>query len=95
MRHCLLAARTVGPVSKVNVMLTTVEGIYRDGKIELLEHAGFAEGSRVIVTLLPKGGPIDLRSVGIDEELAGEIRDRFASFAEDWDRSDMDVYNDL
>jgi hypothetical protein len=76
-------------------MLTSVEGIYRDGKIELLEPSGFAEGSRVVVTLLPENGPIDLRSVGIDEEMAGEIRDRFASFADDWDRPDMDVYNDL
>jgi hypothetical protein len=76
-------------------MLTAVEGIYRDGKVELLEPSTFAEGSRVIVTLLPKNGPIDLQSVGINEELAGEIRDRFASFAEDWDRPDMDVYNGL
>jgi hypothetical protein len=76
-------------------VLSSVEGIYRNGKVEILGPSDFAEGSRVIVTLVPKDGPIDLRSVGIDEQLAGEIRDRFASFTEDWDRADMDVYNDI
>jgi hypothetical protein len=34
-------------------MLTTVEGIYRGGKIELAEQPSAAEGAKVLVTFLP------------------------------------------
>jgi hypothetical protein len=39
-------------------MLKSVEGIYREGKIELLERPGDIKETRVIVTFLPprKGG---------------------------------------
>ena len=33
----------------------TVEGIYRDGKVELLETPPDVDGARVIVTFLPEG----------------------------------------
>jgi hypothetical protein len=33
-------------------MLQSVEGIYRNGKIDLLEHPSVLEGTRVIVTFL-------------------------------------------
>jgi hypothetical protein len=33
-------------------MLQSVEGIYRNGKIDLLEHPNVPEGTRVIVTFL-------------------------------------------
>ena len=38
-------------------------------------------------------GSIDLRERGIDEVQAAEIRARLASFAEDWESPDMDVYD--
>ncbi|MEX2137953.1 MAG: hypothetical protein WD894_01740 [Pirellulales bacterium] len=76
-------------------MLTSVEGIYRDGKIELLEEPPTARESRVIVTFLEKNGPIDLRALGITEEQARDMRNRFQSFIGDWDDPAMDVYNDL
>ena len=47
----------------------------------------------VIVTFLEPSG-IDLRTRGIDETHAVELRRRLASFAEDWDSSEMDIYND-
>ena len=50
-------------------MLHSVEGIYRDGKVELKER-------------------------GIDAALAAELRGRMQAFAEDWDRAEMDVYDD-
>jgi len=76
-------------------MLKSVEGVYRDGKVELLEKPQDLKEARVIVTFLPKLGPIDLRARGIDEEQAAELRWGFGAAAEDWDRPEMDVYDDL
>jgi hypothetical protein len=75
-------------------MLKAVEGIYRDGKIELLETPPGVKEARVVVTFLPNG-TIDLRARGIDEVEAAELRSRWGAAAEDWDRPEMDVYNDL
>ena len=49
-------------------MLQSVEGIYRDGKVELLEPAPGNAGARVIVTFLPplsqdEGGQAPQRSI--------------------------------
>ncbi len=76
-------------------MLKAVEGIYRDGKIELLETPPEVKEARVVVTFLPPEGVIDLRARGIDEAKAAELRSRWGAAAEDWDRPEMDVYNDL
>ena len=76
-------------------MLKSVEGVYRDGKVELLEKPQDLKEARVIVTFLPKLGPIDLGARGIDEQQAAELRWGFGAAAEDWDRPEMDVYDDL
>lgn len=76
-------------------MLNTVEGIYRDGKIELLETPPNLREARVIVTFLPKNGPIELKERGISKEEAADLRWRLQAFAEDWDSPEMDVYDDL
>lgn len=55
-------------------MLKTVEGIYRDGKIELLETAPVTDSSRVIVTFLPVQRWVDLAARGIKPEQAGDLR---------------------
>jgi len=41
-------------------MEKSVEGIYRNGRVELLEPLGGAEGSRVIVTLIHPPKSVDL-----------------------------------
>jgi hypothetical protein len=75
-------------------MLTTIEGIYRQGKIELLEvPLGVGDRDRVIVTFLG-AKDVDLRERGIDAEQAAEARARLATFADDWNRVEMDVYDD-
>ena len=76
-------------------MEKSVEGIYRNGKVELLEPLAGAEGSRVIVTLLRPAEPVDLRERGIDESQAADLRRRLAPFAEDWDRPEMAAYDEL
>ena len=87
-------------------MLQAVEGIYRNGKIELLEEPSAVEGMRVIVTFLDKpagsvgpvagaNSPIDLESRGISIEQAADLRSRLQAFAEGWNSPEMDVYDEL
>jgi hypothetical protein len=73
-------------------MFKSVEGVYRDGKIELLETPPSEVEGKVIVTFL-NGGAVDLAERGIDERQAADLRQRLKPFAEDWDRPEMDVYD--
>jgi hypothetical protein len=76
-------------------MVKSVEGIYRNGRVELIEPLTGAEGSRVIVTWVHSPEAVDLRERGIDEGQAADLRHRLAAFAEDWDRPEMNLYDDL
>ena len=87
-------------------MLQTVEGIYRDGKVELLEAPSASEGVRVIVTFLnapaelnnstdESVSSVDLARRGISSEQAADLRSRLQSFAEDWERPEMGIYDEL
>jgi len=75
-------------------MLKSVEGIYRDGKIELLEEPDGVNEARVIITFLPAGA-IDLRDRSIDENQAAQLRARLSAFAEDWESPEMEAYDAL
>ena len=75
-------------------MLKSVEGIYRDGKVELLETPDDISEAPVIVTFLPVG-TVDLRARGIDEKQAAELRARLRTFAEDWELPGMEAYDAL
>jgi hypothetical protein len=74
-------------------MSKTVQGIYRDGKIELLEQPAedFKEGP-VLVTFLD--GEIDLRERAIDQDQAAELRAKLGRFVEEWDSPEMRMYDD-
>jgi hypothetical protein len=76
-------------------MVKSVEGIYRNGRVELVEPLTEAEGSRVIVTWVHPPEVVNLRERGIDESQAADLRHRLAAFVEDWDRPDMAIYDDL
>lgn len=74
-------------------MLITIEGVYRDGKIELAEiPVDVGEGQAVIVTFL-SASSIDLRDRGINETQAADLRSRLSTFAEDWDSTEMSIYD--
>jgi hypothetical protein len=75
-------------------MLKSIEGIFRDGKIELLEPAPDSGETRVLVTFLPNAGAVDLASRGIDESQAASLRGKLKPFAEDWNRPEMSVYDE-
>lgn len=73
-------------------MLRSIEGIFREGKIELLESAPTNSEAKVIVTFLCSA-PVDLAEKGISEEQAASLRGRLKTSADDWDRPEMDVYD--
>jgi hypothetical protein len=55
-------------------MLRTIEGVYRNGKVELTEvPSDVRDEMRVLVTFL-EPQPINLRARGIDEAHAAELR---------------------
>lgn len=75
-------------------MLTSVEGIYRNGRVELLESPNdVLEGTRVIVTF-GSSNTINLSSQGIDKVQAEVLRTSLGTFAEDWNNSQMSIYDD-
>jgi hypothetical protein len=76
-------------------MMKSIEGVFRDGKIELLEPPPDKKVARVLVTFLESPGPINLRERGIDEAAAADLRARLGAFIEDWDRPEMDVYDEM
>jgi hypothetical protein len=72
----------------------TVEGIYRDGKVELFETPSNVDDVRVLVTFLPEGA-VNLADHGIDEAQAASLRSRLSAFAEDWELPEMGAYDAL
>ena len=71
------------------------ESIYREGKVELLETPAGIDAAKFTIAFLPKNGSVDLESRGINREQAANLRARLQSFAEDWNRPEMDVYDAL
>ena len=75
-------------------MLKSVEGIYRQGKVELTEPpTDVRDDTRVIVTFL-NSSAIDLEAHGINQDQAADLRGRLAAFIEEWESPEMDVYDD-
>ena len=75
-------------------MSKTIEGIYSKGKVELTEKPGsIPDQTRVMVTFL-EPHDTDLRTRGINEKQAADLRARLATFAEEWDSPEMTMYDD-
>jgi len=75
-------------------MLTSVEGVYRNGRVEIAENPiNVLEGTRVIVTFI-RSNPIDLASQGIDKAQAEIFRENLVTFSEDWNSPEMSIYDD-
>lgn len=75
-------------------MSKTVEGIYRDGRVELLEQPDDIDEARVIVTFLSEG-TVNLAERGVTEAQAADLRARLSPFTEDWERPEMGAYDAL
>jgi ribosome-binding factor A len=55
-------------------MFKTVEGVFRNGQIELFEIPKDLQEARVYVTFLPAKNHVDLSERGIDEQQAADLR---------------------
>ena len=76
-------------------MVKSIEGVYREGKVELLEPAPAVSEARVIVTFLSAGSEVNLADRGIGPEQAENLRARLKTFEHDWQQPEMDVYDAL
>lgn len=74
-------------------MLTAIQGIYRDGKIQLKEIPSHVEDDTPVIVTFLTNGNIELAARGIDEKQAADLRARLATFAEEWDSPEMDIYD--
>jgi hypothetical protein len=74
-------------------MLTTVRGVYHDGKVELEKPPRNVQNdSPVIVTFLD-ADKIDLRKRGMDKSQTRRLRAQLSTFAEEWDSPEMNAYD--
>ncbi len=74
-------------------MLTSVDGVYRNGRVELTANpTDIPEGTWVIVTFV-RSSDIDLESQGIDKEQAKVLRASLATFSDDWSSPEMSIYD--
>ena len=74
-------------------MLTSVQGVYRKGKIELEQKPeNVSDETRVIVTFLDSDA-VELRKRGISKAQAKTLRAQLEPFAEDWDSPEMSDYD--
>jgi hypothetical protein len=75
-------------------MLQSIEGVYRDGKIELVESPPAGMTGRVIVTFISSpASSVELSQRGIDVQQAVDLRHRLSAFIEDWQQPEMDAYD--
>lgn len=74
-------------------MLTAIQGIYRDGKIQLTEIPRNVDNDTPVIVTFLTSGTVSLAARGIDEEQAADLRARLTTFAEEWDSPEMDVYD--
>jgi hypothetical protein len=75
-------------------MLQAVEGVYREGKVELLEVPAGVQEARVIVTFLPASPAAGTQPPLTDAEVE-ELRWRLESWEEDWSAPGMEAYDGL
>ncbi len=73
-------------------MSKSVEGIYRDGRIELLETPSDVPEDTPVIVIFPDT-KLGLRERGIDEAQAADLRARLRTFVEEWESPEMDIYD--
>jgi hypothetical protein len=75
-------------------MSRTFHGVYRNGRVELLEEpTGNLKEGPVLITFL-EAGEVDLRTRNIDQKQAATLRVQLNSFAEEWESPEMEMYDD-
>ena len=74
-------------------MIQTLEGVFRNGKVELLDQPENVMEARVIVTFLPDRNGLEATPIYTPEEVA-ELRGKLAAWEEDWNAPGMEAYDD-
>jgi hypothetical protein len=75
-------------------MLKSVAGVYRNGKIELAEIPSHVPDETTVIVTVLESPSLDLRARGIEEAQAADLRARLRTFVEDWESSEMAIYDD-
>lgn len=73
--------------------MLTVEGVYSNGRVEFSTIPPSVNQTKVLVTFIELN-EIDLATRGINEEQAVDLSARLSAFAEEWNRPEMDVYDE-
>ncbi|MBP6822483.1 MAG: hypothetical protein KA368_13120 [Acidobacteria bacterium] len=73
--------------------MLTVEGVYSNGRVEFSTIPPSVNQTKVLVTFIELN-EIDLATRGINEEQAADLSARLSAFAEEWNRPEMDVYDE-
>ncbi len=74
-------------------MIQTIEGVFRNGKVELLHAPENTQDARVIVTFLPNPVESEVAPTLTLEELA-DLRGKLAAWEDDWNAPGMEAYDD-
>ncbi|MDM8558519.1 hypothetical protein [Candidatus Parabeggiatoa sp. HSG14] len=74
--------------------MLSIEGIYQNGRVELAEMPfKISEPTHVIITFL-ESKMINLQTRNIDKSHATDLRTRLSTFAQDWEKPEMNIYDD-
>ena len=76
-------------------MIRTIQGMYRNGLIELVEKPANIEEANVLVTFLRDEQAVNLQERGFIREKAADLQARLKTFSEDWNRPEMDAYDEM
>jgi hypothetical protein len=76
-----------------NDMIQSVEGVFRNGKVELLQEPVDICEARVIVTFLPEAAGTAAGPAFTRDEIA-DLRGKLAAWEEDWNAPGMEAYDD-
>lgn len=74
-------------------MLTSIEGTYRNGHIELKEPPVEIQNETPVIVTFLGSNDLKLRTQGIGPTQAAQLRSALSTF-EDWSEPSMENYND-
>ncbi len=74
-------------------MIQAIEGIFRNGRIELSHAPENTDDARVIVTFLPEPSTL-ANDPKFTAEEAADLRGKLAAWEEDWNAPGMEAYDD-
>ena len=76
-------------------MVKSVEGICRNGRVELIEPLAEAEGAHVVVTWFAPAIPVVKQELRLEQPAHAAPRHRLAVMAQEWHHSDAEEYDEV